>query len=151
MRHGRVRVDVALVQVTPPDAAGRCSLGVSVDATLEAVRQARLVVAEINPAMPWTGPHGTVPYERIDVTVEVDAAIPEYPLPPDTATAEQIARYAARLVDDGATLHSGRGEVPDRVLRYLGSRRDLGIHTDVVTDAVLDLVATGVVTGRRRP
>ncbi|HET6729430.1 MAG TPA: GNAT family N-acetyltransferase [Jiangellaceae bacterium] len=150
MRRGRVRVDVALVQVTPPDTAGRCSLGVSVDATLEAVRQARLVVAEINPAMPWTGPHGTVPYERLDVTVEVDAAVPEYPLPPDTATAEQIARYAARLVDDGATLHSGRGEVPDRVLRYLGSRRDLGIHTDVITDAVLDLVATGVVTGRRK-
>ena len=150
MRRGRVRVDVALVQVTPPDAAGRCSLGVSVDATLEAVRQARLVVAEINPAMPWTGPHGTVPYERLDVTVEVDGAVPEYPLPPGTATADQIARYVARLVDDGATLHAGRGEVPDRVLRYLGSRRDLGIHTDVISDAVLDLVASGVVTGRRK-
>ncbi|HJU98679.1 MAG TPA: GNAT family N-acetyltransferase [Jiangellaceae bacterium] len=150
MRRGRVRVDVALVQVTPPDVAGRCSLGVSVDATLEAVRKARLVLAEINPSMPWTGTHGTVPYERLDATVEVDDALTEYVPTAGGATADQIARYAARLVDDGTTLHAGPGEVPDRVLRYLGSRRDLGIHTDVLTDGVLDLVATGVVTGRRK-
>jgi acyl-CoA hydrolase/RimJ/RimL family protein N-acetyltransferase len=148
MRRGRVRVDVALVQVTPPDAAGRCSLGVSVDATLEAVRQARLVLAEINPSMPWTGSHGTVPYQRLDVTVEVDDALTEYVPPAGSPTADQIARYAARLVDDGTTLHAGPGEVPDRVLRFLGSRRDLGIHTDVLTDGALDLVSTGVVTGR---
>ena len=150
MRRGRVRVDVALVQVTPPDVAGRCSLGVSVDATLEAVRQARLVIAEINPAMPWTGSHGTVPYERLDVTVEVDTAVTEYRPPSADPTAERIARYVARLVDDGMTLQAGPGQVPDQVLRYLGSRRDLGIHSDVITDAVLDLVAEGVVTGRRK-
>ncbi|MGH8823552.1 MAG: GNAT family N-acetyltransferase [Jiangellaceae bacterium] len=150
MRRGRVRVDVAMVQVTAPDAAGRCSLGVSVDATLEAVRQARLVLAEINPAMPWTGSHGTVPYERLDVTVEADGAVTEYPQPDGSAPAERIARYVARLIDDEVTLHAGPGEVPDRVLRFLGSRRDLGIHTDVITDAVLDLVAEGVVTGRRK-
>lgn len=150
MRRGRIRIDVAFVQVTPPDAAGRCSLGVSVDATLEAVRQARLVVAEINPAMPRSGPHSTVPFERLDVMVEADAPVPEFPRPVGSPVADRIARYVARLVDDGATLRAGPGDVPDQVLRHLGSRRDLGIHSEVITDAVVELVEAGVVTGRRK-
>ncbi|HSI92972.1 MAG TPA: GNAT family N-acetyltransferase [Jiangellaceae bacterium] len=148
MRLGRLQVDVAFVQVSPPDMAGRCSLGVSVDATLEAVRQARLVIAEINPAMPWTGPHSLVPFDRFDAIVEVEPMVAEYVHPPGGAATEQIARYVARLVDDGATLQTGLGRVPNQVLRYLGSRRDLGIHSDIITDSLVELMSTGAVTGR---
>jgi acyl-CoA hydrolase/RimJ/RimL family protein N-acetyltransferase len=148
MRRGRLRVDVAFIQVSPPDLAGRCSLGVAVDTTLEAVRQARVVIAEINPAMPRTGPHSLVPFERLDAVVEVEPVVAEYVHPPTGPAAERIARYVARLVDDGATLQSGLGRVPDEVLRYLGSRHDLGIHSDVITDSLVDLMSTGAVTGR---
>lgn len=148
MRRGRLRVDVAIVQVSPPDLAGRCSLGVAVDTALEAVRQARVAIAEINPAMPRTGPYSQVPFDRFDAVVEVEPAVSEYTHPETGADAEQIARYVARLVDDGATLQSGLGRVPDEVLRFLGLRRDLGIHSDVITDSLVDLVSTGAVTGR---
>ncbi|HEU4543810.1 MAG TPA: GNAT family N-acetyltransferase [Jiangellaceae bacterium] len=150
MRRGRLRVDVALVQVSPPDATGRCSLGVAVDTTLEAVRQADMVIAEINPAMPRTGPHSMVPFERFDAIVEVEPVVAEYVHPPGGEVAERIARYVARLVDDGSTLQVGFGRVPNQVLQYLGSRRDLGIHSDIITDSLVDLMASGVITGRRK-
>jgi acyl-CoA hydrolase/GNAT superfamily N-acetyltransferase len=150
MRRGRMRVDVALVQVSPPDLAGRCSLGVAVDTTLEAVRQAGMVIAEINPAMPRTGPYSVVPFERFDAIVEVEPMVAEYVHPPAGEAAEQIARYVARLVDDGSTLQVGFGRVPNQVLQYLGTRRDLGIHSDIITDSIVDLMASGAVTGRRK-
>lgn len=150
MRSGRVPVDVALVQVGPPDLAGRCSLGVSVDVALAAVRKARTVIAEINPAMPDTGPHSTVPFERFDAVVEVEPVVAEYIHPDAGPEGERIARYVARLVDDGATLQAGLGRIPDRVMRYLDNRRDLGIHSDVITDSVVDLVRDGTVTGARK-
>src|SRR5918996_6064740 len=150
MRRGRLRVDVAFVQVGPPDLAGRCSLGVAVDTTLEAVRQANVVIAEINPAMPRTGPHSLVPIERFDAIVEVEPSVAEYVYPPSGEVAEQITRYVARLVDDGSTLQVGLGRVPNQVLRYLGSRRDLGIHSDIITDSIAELMASGAVTGRRK-
>lgn len=150
MRRGRLRVDVAMIQVSPPDVAGRCSLGVAVDTTLEAARQADMVIAEINPAMPRTGPHSLVPFDRFDAIVEVEPVVAEYVHPPGGEVAEQIAHYVARLVDDGSTLQVGLGRVPNQVLQYLGSRRDLGIHSDVITDAIVDLMASGAVTGRRK-
>jgi acyl-CoA hydrolase/GNAT superfamily N-acetyltransferase len=150
MRRGRLRVDVAMVQVSPPDIAGRCSLGVAVDTALEAVRQADLVIAEINPAMPRTGPHSLVPFDRFDAIVEVEPVVAEYVHPPGGEVAEQIARYVARLVDDGSTLQIGLGRVPNQALKYLGSRRDLGIHSDVITDSIVDLIESGAVTGRRK-
>ena len=150
MRRGRLRVDVAMVQVSPPDIAGRCSLGVAVDIALEAVRQADMVIAEINPAMPRTGPHSLVPFDRFDAIVEVEPVVAEYVHPPGGEVAEQIARYVARLVDDGSTLQVGLGRVPNQALQYLGSRRDLGIHSDVITDSIVDLIESGAVTGRRK-
>ena len=150
MRQGRLRVDVAMVQVRPPDALGRCSLGVSVDVTLQAVRSADLVLAELNPAMPHTGPHSLVSIEELDVLVEVEPRVSEHEPPEAGPAAEQIARYVARLVDDGSTLQVGLGRVPSQVLRYLDTRRDLGIHSDLVTDAMVDLLETGAVTGRRK-
>ena len=144
---GHLPLDVALVQVAPPDDDGTCSLGVSVDITLAAVLAARTVIAEVNPAMPRTRGGGRVPVERIDHAVPVDTPVTEYVHAPAHGVAEQIARYVARLVDHGSTLQVGLGRVPTEMLRHLGNRRGLSVHSDVVTDAVVDLVEAGAVTG----
>jgi acyl-CoA hydrolase/GNAT superfamily N-acetyltransferase len=144
---GRIELDVAFVQVRPPDADGTCSLGVSVDITRAAALAAGRIVAEVNPRMPHTGPASTIPVDRIDAFVEVDEPIIEYTHPPIGAVAEQIARYVARLVDDGATLQVGLGRVPNELLRYLGERRGLRIHSDVLTDPIIDLLDAGALGG----
>ncbi|MGC4110260.1 MAG: GNAT family N-acetyltransferase [Nocardioides sp.] len=145
---GHLPLDVALVQVAPPDADGTCSLGVSVDITRAAVLAADLVIAEVNPAMPRSRGDSRVPVDRIDHVVEVDTPVTEYVHEPAAAVAEQIARYVARLVDDRATLQVGLGRVPTEMLRHLHHRRDLSVHSDVITDPVVDLVDSGVVSGR---
>jgi acyl-CoA hydrolase/GNAT superfamily N-acetyltransferase len=150
IRTRRLRVDVALVQVSPPDARGMCSLGVSVDATLAAVRGAGSVIAEINPAMPRTGAPSMIPFDQLDHLVEVAPEVAEYHHVPVGDVAERIARYVARLVDDGACVQAGLGRIPAAVLPYLTRRRDLGIHSDVVGDSLVDLVEAGVVTGRHK-
>lgn len=150
LQHHRLVFDVALVQVSPPDAAGMCSLGVSVDITRAAVLAARYVVAEINPAMPRTGPQSEVPFDRLDEIVAVDAPVIEYLHEPLVPTAERIARYVARIIEDGATLQIGLGRVPNEMLKFLGERRDLGIHSDVITEPLVDLVERGIVTGARK-
>ena len=147
---GRLAFDVALVQASPPDERGMCSLGVSVDIGAAAVRAARTVVAEINPRMPRTGPESEVPLTRFDQIVAVDEPIIEYLHDDIGDTAERIARYVARIIDDGATLQIGLGRVPNEMLRFLVDRRDLGIHSDVITEPLVELVARGVVTGSRK-
>jgi acyl-CoA hydrolase/RimJ/RimL family protein N-acetyltransferase len=144
---GRLEIDVAFVQVAPPDADGACSLGVSVDVTRAATLAAKRVVAEVNPAMPRTGPASTIPADRIDAFVEVEPSVIEYVHPPVGETAAQIARYVARLIGDGATLQVGLGRVPNEVLRHLDERRGLRIHSDVLTDGIVDLVERGAVSG----
>ena len=150
LEHHRLAFDVALVQVSPPDDAGMCSLGVSVDITRAAVLAARHVIAEINPAMPRTGPQSEVPFDRFDEIVAVDEPVIEYLHAPLGPTAERIARYVARIIEDGATLQIGLGRVPNEMLRFLGERRDLGIHSDVITEPLVDLVERGIVTGARK-
>ena len=148
MNSGRMPVDVALVQVAPPDEEGMCSLGVSVDVTHAAVFAARRVIAEVNPAMPRTRGNSVIPLDRIDALVAVDRPLAEYVHEPADAEADQIAAYVARLVDDGSTLQVGVGRVANQMLAHLVDRRDLAIHSDVITEPVVDLVAAGVVTGR---
>ena len=148
MRSGRMPIDVALVQVAPPDADGMCSLGISVDVTRAAVLAARRVIAEVNPAMPRTRGKSGIPLERIDAFVAVDRPLAEYVHEPADAEADRIAAYVARLVDDGSTLQVGVGRVASQMLAQLVDRRNLAIHSDVITDAVADLMAAGVVTGR---
>ena len=150
MRTRRLPIDAALVQVSTPDADGLCSLGVSVDATRAAVDAADRVVAEINPNMPRTGRDTLVPVDKFDALVEVDAPITEYLHEPIGDIGVQIARYVARIIPDGSTVQIGLGRVANEMLRYLRNRRDLGIHSDVVTDAVVDLIDAGVVTGARK-
>ena len=146
---GQHRVDVALLQVAPPDEQGMCSLGVTVDVTLAAALHARTVIAEVNPAMPRTGPATQIPVERIDAFVDVPGPVAEYHHEPVGAAAEAIAAYVARLVPDGATLQIGLGRVPNEMLRHLSGRRDLCVHSDVVTDGLVDLLDSGAV--RRGP
>jgi len=146
----RLPIDVAFVQVAPPDDAGNCSLGVSVDVTLAAVRAARTVVAEINPNMPSTCGASSVPFARLDAVTLVDEPVIEYLHSPLDEAAAMIARYVARIVDNGATLQIGLGRVPNEMLRHLTNRRDLGIHSDVITEPLVDLIAAGVVTGTRK-
>lgn len=151
MRRGSLRIDVALVQVSPPDDFGYVSLGVSVDIALAAIESARLVIAEVNPAMPFTMGYSTVHLDQIDHLVEVDTPLPEFTHPPTEEEAVQrIARYVASVIDDGATLQIGMGRIPNEALKYLADRRDLGVHSDVITDAMLPLLERGIVTGRQK-
>jgi acyl-CoA hydrolase/RimJ/RimL family protein N-acetyltransferase len=147
---GRLAFDVALIQASPPNGDGMCSLGVSVDVTRAAALSARTVIAEITPHMPRTGPESEIPIDRIDHVVPVDVPVIEYVHEPLGPAAERIARYVARIIDDGATLQIGLGRVPNEMLRFLGERRDLGIHSDVITEPLVDLVERGVVTGARK-
>lgn len=147
IRSGRMPLDVAMVQVAPPDPDGTCSLGVSVDVTQAAVLASRSVIAEVNPWMPRTRGDSRIPFDRIDRIVEVETPVIEYVHEPADDVAEQIARYVARLIDDRSTLQIGLGRVPNQMLVHLRNRHDLAIHSDVITEPVVDLVAAGVVTG----
>ena len=145
--NGQIPLDVAMVQVAPPDPDGTCSLGISVDVTKAAALAASTVIAEVNPAMPRTAGDSRIPVERIARFVPVETPVVEYLHEPAGEVAEQVARYVARLIDDRATLQVGLGRVPNEMLVHLTNRRDLSIHSDVITEPIVDLVAAGVVTG----
>lgn len=147
---GRMPIDVAMLQVSPPDARGYVSLGVSVDLAPAVIRVARRVIAEVNPAMPRTHGESFVHVDRFAALVDVDGPVTEYSHPPTGGTAARVARYIASIIEDGSTLQVGLGRVPNEALRHLTDRRDLGIHSDVITDAVVDLIEAGVMTGRRK-
>jgi acyl-CoA hydrolase/RimJ/RimL family protein N-acetyltransferase len=147
---GRLPIDVAMLQVSPPDANGFVSLGVSVDLAPAVLSVARRVIAEVNPAMPRTHGESFVPVDRFDALVDVTTPLAEYRHPPTGETPALVARYIASIIEDGSTLQVGLGRVPNEALRHLTGRRDLGIHSDVVTDPVVDLIEAGVVTGRRK-
>jgi acyl-CoA hydrolase/GNAT superfamily N-acetyltransferase len=146
-RNGQIPLDVAMVQVAPPDPDGTCSLGISVDVTKAAALAARTVIAEVNPAMPRTAGDSRIPVDRIACFVPVETPVVEYLHEPAGEVAEQIARYVARLIDDRSTLQVGLGRVPNETLAHLTNRRDLAIHSDVITEPIVDLVAAGVITG----
>ncbi len=149
-KRGILPLDVAMVQVSPPDEHGFCSLGTSVDASQAAVETARHVIAEVNPNMPRTHGDGFVHESAFDFAVEVDYPIPEMPPAAPTEAARAIGRNVADLVEDGATLQMGIGAIPDAVLAALTGHRDLGVHTEMFTDGVIDLVERGVITGREK-
>jgi acyl-CoA hydrolase len=146
-RHDVLPLDVALVQVSPPDRHGFCSLGVSVDASRAAVECAQRVIAAINPRMPRTHGDGLVHVSRFAATVETDVPLPEH-APPELGPVERaIGRHVADLIEDGATLQMGIGAIPDAVLAALTSHRRLGIHSEMFSDGLVPLVESGVVTG----
>lgn len=149
-RKGVINLDVALVHVSPPDAHGYCSLGTSVDTARAAVEMAKTVIAQINPNMPRTHGDGIIHINEIQAAVEVEDPIVEHQSEPLTAIQIAIGKNAAELVDNGAALQMGIGAIPDAVLASLGSHKDLGIHTEMFSDGLLDLIESGVVTNMEK-
>lgn len=147
---GTLAIDVAFVQVSPPDAHGYCSLGPSVDVTRAAVDHARCVVALVNPQVPRTHGDSFLHLSRIHYAVKWDGPLYEVERRTPDAVQLEVGRNVARLIKDGATLQLGIGAIPDAVLQSLTDRRDLGIHTEMFSDGVLDLVEQGVITGTRK-
>jgi 4-hydroxybutyrate CoA-transferase len=145
---GAVKLDVALLQVSPPDSHGMCSLGTSCDCAKAASETARLVVAEINEQMPRTHGNNVLPLDRIHAFVATDRPLVEHHLEPETVVEARIGEIIADLVEDGSTLQMGIGGIPDAVLSRLHNKRDLGIHSEMFSDRVVDLVESGAVTNR---
>ncbi len=149
-RQGILSIDVALISVSPPDKHGYCSLGPSVDITMGALESARLVIAEINPNVPRTHGDGFIHFGEIDYAVEVDYPIYEVSNHQYTEIEEKIGRYIAEMVEDGSTLQMGIGAIPDAVLSQLSHHRRLGVHTEMFSDGLIDLITSGVVTGEEK-
>ncbi|RFC41977.1 MAG: Acyl-CoA hydrolase [Verrucomicrobia bacterium] len=145
---GSVPLDVALLQVSPPDRHGMCSLGTSCDAARAAAMTARVIIAEINDQMPRTHGNNVLPFDQIDVFVATDRPLVEHRPAPETAVEARIGELVAGLVEDGSTLQMGIGGIPDAVLARLHGKHDLGIHTEMFSDGVVDLVEAGVITNR---
>jgi len=143
-------VDVAMVTVSPPDDNGYCSLGISVDYTKKAVETAGTVIAEVNPHMPRTLGNSFVHVDEIDHFVEVDTPVHELKAVELTDVEKNIGRHVVELIEDGCCLQLGIGGIPDAVLMYLTSFKDLGIHSEMVSDGVKHLVEKGVITGRKK-
>lgn len=144
-RNGEIPLDVALIQVTPPDAEGKFSLGMSVDVVMAAVTHAKRVIVQINPLMPRTGGSGWIRAEQIDWFIEHAAELPEATAAVLDERHFKVGRYAAQLIDDGSTLQVGLGNSPEAVVRALLKHRQLGIHTGVFNDALMELVRCGAV------
>ncbi|TWV92981.1 acetyl-CoA hydrolase/transferase family protein [Chitinophaga pinensis] len=138
--------DVAIVQVSPPDAHGYCSLGTSVDIARAAIDVAKYVIAQVNPMMPRTHGEAFVHFSRFHAAVWQKAALPEVDYSQQaTAVTEQIGRNIAELVEDGATLQLGIGNIPDQVLKNLTQHKNLGLHTEMLSDGVIPLIESGVI------
>jgi 4-hydroxybutyrate CoA-transferase len=142
MRSGKFPVDVALVQVSPPDAHGFCSLGISVDIAKAACDMAQTIVALVNPNMPRSLGDSFIHQSKITAAVYSENAIYECSNAALTATENAIGRHVAALVEDGATLQMGIGGIPNAVLSFLGNHKNLGVHTEMFSDGILPLVST---------
>ena len=147
---GQLPLDAALIQVTPPDERGLCSFGVSVDIVKSAAENARLVIAEVNPRMPRTLGDSFIHVTEIDVLVPVRTPIIEYTPPKSNETTKRIGEFVAALVEDASTLELGIGLIPQAAVEFLRTKKDLGIHTEMLTDAIVDLVEAGAITGARK-
>lgn len=142
-----IKVDVVLIQVTPPDKFGFCSMGVSVEASKSAIRNAKYVIAQVNNQMPRTYGDAMFHIDEIDFLVEHDAPIFSLQLTTPTAIETQIAQHIVPLIEDGSTLQLGIGNIPNATLAEMGHLKNLGIHTELLTEGVLDLVKKGVING----
>ncbi len=146
-RRNILPLDVAVVQVSPPDRHGYCSLGVSVDIAIPAIQKAKKVIAQVNPQVPRTHGDGIIHQSKIDLAIEVDEPIHIAPTFEISDTEHEIGRHVAGLIEDGATLQLGIGNIPNAVLTNLENHQRLGIHTEMFSDGILPLVESGVITG----
>jgi len=147
---GLIPLDAILINVSPPDEHGYCSLGTSVEATYAAIPVARTVIAQLNRSMPRTLGESFVHVNDIDLAVEVDVPPYEHMEQPGGEVERRIGEYVADLVPDGATIQMGIGAIPTAVAKALHGKKDLGVHTEMMTDVVVDLVEAGVITGMRK-
>lgn len=144
-------IDVALVHVSPPDMHGYCSLGVSVDIARSAVNTAKYVIAQVNPKMPRTHGDGLIHISRFTHLVYHDEDLPEVNYSQNTTPAEiAIGKNIAGMIEDGSTLQMGIGTIPDAVLRSLTHHKNLGIHTEMLSDGIIDLFESGVINNRKK-
>ncbi len=150
MERGIIDMDAALVQVSPPDELGLCSLGVAVDTTKAAVENAKLVIAQVNAEMPMTFGDSLIPIEDIDLIVRKDGPLIEVTAPEVDAVSLTIGRHVASLIRDGMTLHFDRGPISAASMRYLDSKKNLGVHTDFLTDDIMRLIKSRAVTNRAK-
>jgi len=142
-----VPLDVALIQVSPPDKHGYCSLGVTVGASLAAIDNAKHVIAQINPQMPRTHGAGIIHISELDTFVEVDEPILEHKVGTPSALEQKIGDYIAEMIEDKSTLQMGVGNIPNAVLSRLGNHKNLGLHTEMFSDGVIDLILKDVING----
>ena len=146
-RRKAIQIDYALIHVSPPDAHGYCSLGVSVDIAPAVLETARHIIAQVNPNMPRTHGGGFIHVSKIDAMVQVQDEILSIEIGAPDELNCRIAEHVAGLIEDGATLQMGIGNIPNAVLSMLGNHRKLGIHTEMFSDGIIDLVDKGVITG----
>src|SRR5271167_1135475 len=147
---GEMPIDVAFIQVSPPDPHGYCSFGVGVDCTLTAAKRAHHVVAQVNAQMPRTYGDSFIHVSEIDSIVELSQPLCELPKQPGSQLFSAIGMHVASLIEDGSVLQCGIGGIPDAVLPNLMDRKDLGVHTELISDNVIPLIEAGVITGKRK-
>ncbi len=150
LRSRRLALDAALIHVSPPDEHGFCSFGVEVGVTKTAAQAANIVIAEVNPNMPRTLGDSFIHVSKLDYIVSVDYELPEMPMGASSDLARRIAAHIAGLIPDGATLQTGIGAIPDAVLHQLTNHKHLGVHTELFSDGVIDLVNRGVIDGEAK-
>ena len=151
-KNGFLPLDVALIHVSPPDEHGFCSFGVEVGLTKSAAESARIIIAEVNQQMPRTLGDSFIHVSRLNHIIPVDYAIPEMRMTESrkSEVVEKIARHIAELIPNGATMQMGIGAIPDAVLKYLYHKKDLGVHSELFSDGVIELVNAGVLTNARK-
>lgn len=149
-RQHLIELDAALLQVSPPDKNGFCTLGVSVETSLAAAQSAKKLIAEINPNMPRTNGDGNIHISKFDKLIEVDYELPAVELPEPNEIETLIGQYVADLVEDGATLQMGIGTIPNAALKAMRYHKGLGIHTEMFSDGVIELVERGVITNEHK-
>ena len=149
-RNGLLPIDVALISLSLPDEHGFCSFGVEVGTSKPAAESARTIVAEVNRQMPRTLGDSFIHVSRLHHIVEVDYPLPDAPQGGSSERHLRVGQHIAEMIPDGATLQMGIGSIPDAVLQNLGSHRDLGVHTELFSDGIIDMVETGVITCSRK-
>lgn len=149
-RSGALPLDVALIHVAPPDEHGFCSLGIEAGLIKTPAQTARIVIAEVNERMPRTLGDSFIHVSKITHAVPVDYPLLELPLGETNELSRQIGEHVASLIEDGSTMQMGIGAIPDAVLDFLGDKRDLGVHTELFSDGVMELVQKGVITNERK-
>ena len=147
---GLARVDVALIQTSSPDIHGYMSLGVSVDIVKAATEVAKIVIAQVNSHMPRVHGDAFIHIDQIDYILPYDEPILEYSPGADTDISQKIGTYVARLIEDGDTIQVGYGSIPNAILAHLSSKKDLGVHTELVSDGIVDLMKKGVINNSRK-